>query len=71
MTLSLCNEKICPYAQKLVQATKIGTLANSEHILCHSIMKDLEDNQILNNFQYGFRPAHSCEAQLITLVAMH
>jgi len=38
-----------------------------EHILCHSIMKHLEENQILSNFQYGFRPAHSCEAQLITL----
>ena len=30
-------------------------------------MKHLE-NQVLSNFQYGFRPAHSCEAQLITLV---
>ena len=39
-----------------------------EHILCHSIMKHLEENQILSNFQYGFRPAHSCEVQLLTLV---
>jgi len=39
-----------------------------EHILCHGIMKHLEDNQILGNFQYDFKPAHSCEAQLITLV---
>ena len=39
-----------------------------EHILCHNIMKHLEDNQILSNFQYDFRPAHSCEAHLITLV---
>ena len=31
-------------------------------------MKHLEDNHILSNFQYGFRPAHSCEAQLITLI---
>ena len=39
-----------------------------EHILCHSIIKHLEANQVLSNFQYGFRPAHSCEAQLITLI---
>ena len=30
-------------------------------------VKYLEDNHILRSFQYGFRPAHSCEAQLITL----
>jgi len=39
-----------------------------KHILCHSIMKHLEDNHILSNFQHGFRPPHSCETQLITLI---
>ena len=39
-----------------------------EHVLCHVIMKHLEENHILNDFQYGFRPAHSCETQLISLV---
>jgi len=31
-------------------------------------MSHLEANQILNNYQYGFRPSHSCEAQLISIV---
>jgi len=31
-------------------------------------MKHPEDNHILSNFLYGFRPADSCEAQLITLI---
>ena len=39
-----------------------------EHILYHTIMKHLETNNILSDFQYGFRPAHSCETQLISLV---
>jgi len=39
-----------------------------EHILCHDIMSHLDANQILNNCQYGFRPSHSCEAQLISIV---
>ena len=41
-----------------------------EHIilLYHTIMKHLETNNILSNFQYRFRPAHSCKTQLISLV---
>ena len=39
-----------------------------EHILCHSIMNHLELHHILNNFQYGFRSGHSCQAQLISIV---
>ena len=35
-------------------------------LICHSIIKHFGDNHILSNFQYGFRPAHSCESQLIT-----
>ena len=37
-----------------------------EHILYHTIMKHLETNNILSDFQYRFRPAHSCETQLIS-----
>ena len=57
-----------------LQATAQFHLATStccklmEHILCHSIMKHLESNRILNEFQYGFRPGHSCQAQLISVV---
>ena len=39
-----------------------------EHILCHSIMKHLELHHMLNDFHYGFRTGHSCQAQLITLI---
>ena len=41
-----------------------------EHILCHSITKHLELrlHHMLNNFHYGFRTGHSCQAQLITLI---
>ena len=35
-----------------------------EHIICHNIMNHLESNHILNEYQYGFRPSHSCQAQL-------
>ena len=39
-----------------------------EHILCHSITKHLELHHILNDFQYGFRSGHSCQAQLISII---
>ena len=39
-----------------------------EHILCHNIMNYLESNHILNDYQYGFRSSHSCQAQLISII---
>jgi len=39
-----------------------------EHVLCHNIMNHLEQHNILNQHQYGFRPSHSCQAQLISFV---
>ena len=39
-----------------------------EHILCYNIMNYLESNHILNNYQYGFRSSHSCQAQLISII---
>ena len=39
-----------------------------EHVLCHYIMNHLEHHKIFNQSQYGFRPGHSCQAQLISLV---
>jgi len=38
-----------------------------EHILCYDIKGHLESNHIINDFQYGFQPSHSCEAQLISV----
>ena len=39
-----------------------------EHILCYNIMNYLESNHILNDYQYGFRSSHSCQAQLISII---
>ena len=39
-----------------------------EHILYHSIMDHLTAYQILCDKQYGFRPNHSCETQLLNIV---
>jgi len=36
-----------------------------EHILVSQIMKHLQSYNILSEVQYGFRPSHSCEAQLL------
>ena len=33
-----------------------------------TIMTQLEQHSIFNKFQYGFRPGHSCQSQLISLV---
>ena len=35
---------------------------------CHNIMNHLESNHILNDYQYGFRSSHSCQAQLISII---
>ena len=39
-----------------------------EHILFHSIMEHLQDNNILSQFQHGFRPGYSCQTQLIDFI---
>ena len=39
-----------------------------EHIIYHSVMKHLNQHNILNRFQYGFRQGFSCEAQLVSVV---
>ena len=39
-----------------------------EHIICSSIMKHLDTNNILNDAQHGFRKKRSCESQLILTV---
>ena len=38
-----------------------------EHIIYHSIMDHLNQNNILIENQHGFRSNHSCVTQLITL----
>ena len=42
----------------------------SENILViyHSVMEHLNQHNILNRFQYGFRRGFSCEAQLASVV---
>ena len=39
-----------------------------EHILYHSITEHLLTYQILSDKQYGFRPNHSCESQILNIV---
>ena len=39
-----------------------------EHILYHSITEHLLTYQILSDKQYGFRPNHSCETQILNIV---
>ena len=39
-----------------------------EHILYHCITEHLKTYQILSDKQYGFRPNHSCETQLLSIV---
>ena len=39
-----------------------------EHIISSQVMHHLEDNQILYEWQHGFRSKRSCETQLITLI---
>jgi hypothetical protein len=39
-----------------------------EHIICSSIMKHLEQNNILTDAQHGFRKHRSCETQLILTI---
>lgn len=39
-----------------------------EHVIFHSIMEHLDENDILVKYQHGFRKKHSTESQLITTV---
>ena len=39
-----------------------------EHIIFHSCMSHLENNNIINPSQHGFRPGYSCTSQLIKIV---
>ena len=39
-----------------------------EHIIYHSIIEHLNQYNILNKFQYGFRQGFSCEAQLASVI---
>ena len=39
-----------------------------EHVISSSIMKHLDQNNILSPFQHGFRLRHSCETRLLATV---
>jgi len=39
-----------------------------EHIIYHCVMEHLTAHEILTDKQYGFRPNHSCETQLLNIV---
>jgi hypothetical protein len=45
-----------------------------EHVIAHSMREHLDNNNLINDCQHGFRARHSCESQLIhtlTDLAMH
>ena len=39
-----------------------------EHIIYHSVMSHLEQYNVLNPLQHGFRSGHSCTTQLLTMI---
>jgi hypothetical protein len=39
-----------------------------EHVIVHSLMKHLEENDLLRQEQHGFRRGRSCESQLLGLI---
>ena len=39
-----------------------------EHIIVSNVMKHMDENKILSEYQYGFRNQRSCESQIIGLV---
>ena len=39
-----------------------------EHIIFHTCMSHLENNNIINSLQHGFRPGYSCTSQLIKII---
>ena len=39
-----------------------------EHIIVSNVMKHLDENKILSEYQHGFRNQRFCESQLIGLV---
>ena len=39
-----------------------------EHVIYQSIMQHLEDKNILNSNQHGFKKNHSCETQLVSTI---
>ena len=39
-----------------------------EHIICHSILDDLNSYNIISSTQHGFRPGLSCQTQLIAIL---
>jgi hypothetical protein len=36
-----------------------------EHIVCHHVRAHLDEQNILSQYQHGFRKGHSCESQLL------
>ena len=40
-----------------------------EHILCHNINNFLDNNNLLVEYQHGFRKQHGCDTQLLTTVS--
>ena len=63
------GDKINPSNYRPISLTSLCCkLMEHNIILCHNIMNHLESNHILNDYQYGFRSSHFCQAQLISII---
>ena len=61
------GDKTKPSNYRPVSLTSV-TCKMMEHVIHSSIMRHLNDQNILVNYQHGFRSGHSCETQLIQTV---
>ena len=61
------GEKYKPYNYRPVSLTCICCKL-LEHVVVRNIMTHLETNQILYDWQHGFRAKKSTETQLVTLI---
>ena len=61
------GNRSCPVNYRMISLTSI-CCKTLEHIIFHSIMEHLQNNNVLIENQHGFRADHSCQTQLISLV---
>ena len=58
------SDKSCPSNYRPISLTSI-VCKLMEHVVYSSVINFLDDNDILSDFQHGFRQRRSCETQLI------
>ena len=61
------GNRSCPINYRPISLTSV-CCKTLEHIIFHSIMEHLQNNNLLIDNQHGFRAGYSCQIQLILLV---